>query len=280
MYSIRSVKILSIREECDDIKTFFFNLKKDYPESYIRPVPGQFVMVWVPGVDEVPMSISGCTRDDTWSISVKKVGECTAALHEMKVGDYIGIKGPLGNGFTRDTLSKAFLVGGGIGMAPLQFLAAELYKHNRPFLVVQGTKTKSELAFDKCIGAISDHIHNVHYCTDDGTFGQSALATDVLDEVIRNHLEDEDAIRIVVYACGPEKMLVEALKVCEKHGVEMQASLERMMRCGCGLCGLCAMDPTGDLVCKDGPVFPSEKLKQMDNFGKTYRDITGKEIPI
>ena len=70
------------------------------------------------------------------------------------------------------------------------------------------------------------------------------------------------------------------LRVCEKHNIEYYASLERIMRCGCGLCGLCAIDPLGLLVCKDGPVFSLEILRKIKDFGKHKRDFSGKKIPI
>ncbi|MFX1525413.1 MAG: dihydroorotate dehydrogenase electron transfer subunit, partial [Promethearchaeota archaeon] len=69
-------------------------------------------------------------------------------------------------------------------------------------------------------------------------------------------------------------------EICEKWNIELQASLERIMRCGCGLCGLCAIDPLGLLVCKDGPIFKSELLKKMDDFGKFKRDFTGRKVDL
>ena len=95
---IRTVKVENIIDECNGVKTIFFNLKKGN-EDYIAPKPGQFVMLWVPGVDEVPMSVSGYDNNENWSITVKNVGECTNAIHNLVLGDYIGIRGPLGNNF-------------------------------------------------------------------------------------------------------------------------------------------------------------------------------------
>jgi len=83
-----------------------------------------------------------------------------------------------------------------------------------------------------------------------------------------------------VYACGPEIMIYKVFQICENYNIELKASLERIMRCGCGLCGLCSIDPLGLLVCKDGPVFSSKDLRRMEDFGKYRRDFTGKKIPI
>jgi len=90
----------------------------------------------------------------------------------------------------------------------------------------------------------------------------------------------EDFTKLIVYSCGPELMLYKLFQICEKHDIEFYASLERIMRCGCGLCGLCAIDPTGLLVCKDGPIFSRDLLRKMEDFGKFTRDITGKKIPL
>ena len=83
-----------------------------------------------------------------------------------------------------------------------------------------------------------------------------------------------------IYTCGPELMMNEILKACQEHGIALEASLERMMRCGNGLCGLCSMDPEGLLVCKDGPIFTGEQLGRNTEFGKYARDFTGYKIPL
>jgi len=86
---IETVKIKAIIDECDAVKTFEFERK-----DARTPKPGQFVMMWIPGVDEIPMSISSYNNNGEWAISVKNVGDCTNSIHNLKVGDYIGIRGP------------------------------------------------------------------------------------------------------------------------------------------------------------------------------------------
>jgi dihydroorotate dehydrogenase electron transfer subunit len=75
-------------------------------------------------------------------------------------------------------------------------------------------------------------------------------------------------------------MMYQVFKLCEEYQVPLQASLERVMRCGCGLCGLCALEPLGLLVCKDGPIFKSETLRQVDDFAKYKLDFSGKKVPL
>ena len=143
---INTVKIKRIINECDGVKTIIFNMKENNTKLYSLPKPGQFVMVWIPGVDEVPMSISGYSDDGHWSITVKNIGECTNALHNLRIGDYIGVRGPLGNHFKLINLSlkEIYLIGGGIGMAPLKFLSNQLKKHRR------STSTKSGKVHARC----------------------------------------------------------------------------------------------------------------------------------
>ncbi len=86
--------------------------------------------------------------------------------------------------------------------------------------------------------------------------------------------------QITVYACGPEIMLKRVFEICEGHNVQCQLSLERMMRCGFGVCGLCALEPSGLLVCRDGPVFTNSDLRNCTDFGKKHRDFSGREIDL
>ncbi|MHA1670818.1 MAG: dihydroorotate dehydrogenase electron transfer subunit [Promethearchaeota archaeon] len=271
---IRTVKINRISRECMGVKTISFKLgNKNIPK------PGQFVMVWVPGVDEIPMSISGYEESGNWSITVKNVGECTNALHNLNIGDYIGIRGPLGTHFKMPSKASKhiFLIGGGFGMAPLKFLANQLKKFSFKFKIIEGAKSKDELIY-------LDELFNVNNdkffcCTDDGSYGQKGLTTELFEEKI-SEIKHDDLKNTIVYTCGPEIMMFRLFQICKKYGIELFVSLERIMRCGCGLCGLCAIDPVGILVCKDGPVFNLTQLDKMDDFGKYKRDFTGKKIKI
>ncbi len=274
--TIKTVKIQRIINECDGIKTIIFNIS-----NVETPKPGQFVMVWVPGVDEVPMSISGYDDNGTWSITVKNIGECTDAIHNLTIGDYIGVRGPLGNHFTLpdDKSKKIFLIGGGIGIAPLKSLASSLSRMKYRFYVIEGAKIGSDLIFMDEFQTYDKEYSEIFYCTDDGSYGLEGLTTETFENIIKDYSQ-EQLSNIIAYACGPEKMLYNIFLICEKYNIKLNVSLERIMRCGCGLCGLCAIDPLGLLVCKDGPVFSLENLRKMDDFGKDKRNFTGKKIPL
>ena len=272
---MHTVRVVKIKEECFGVKTIFFKINLQ------KPKPGQFLMVWVPGIDEIPMSVSSWDKNDYWSVTVKNVGECTKHLSDVKIGDYIGIRGPLGNNFTipKDSSKKILLIGGGTGLAPLKFLAEELMHQKRTFTFIEGAKSKNQVIFKDALQINKKATNELIFCTDDGSFGIKAFAPEVLKDYIANlskkHLEN-----LIIYTCGPEIMMYKVYELCKEFHLKLQASLERVMRCGCGICGLCAIDPLGLLVCKDGPIFRCDQLEKMEDFGKYRRDFTGKKIKI
>jgi dihydroorotate dehydrogenase electron transfer subunit len=271
---ITTVRVDRIKQECLDVKTLYFNVKLQ------KPKPGQFLMVWIPGIDEIPMSVSGWNKNNEWSITVKNVGECTENLSNIKTGDYIGIRGPLGNHFTipNSNFSKLVLIAGGIGVAPIKFLADDLINQKRKFTFIEGAKSENQLIFKELLKSEERNIDEIIFCTDDGSFGTKAFAPEMLENLIPTLSEEFE--NVVIYACGPELMLYEIFNICKKHKIKLQVSLERVMRCGCGLCGLCALDPLGLLVCKDGPVFNSEQLRKIEDFGRYKRNFAGKKIKL
>lgn len=272
--TIQTVKISRIINECEGVKTIIFNNK-----TLSSPKPGQFVMIWMPGVDEVPMSISVYDGNGSWAITVKSIGECTQALHKLAIDEYIGVRGPLGNHFKipSDKKKQIFLVGGGIGMAPLRYLANELKKSGQTFNIIQGAKIERDLLYMEEFYEHDRGDSEFNYCTDDGSYGEKGSAVELFEKHIKDYRQ-KDFNNIIVYSCGPESMLYKLSQICDDHNIEFYASLERIMRCGCGLCGLCVLDPVGLLVCKDGPIFGLDDLKKIQDFGNYQRDFTGKKI--
>jgi len=245
-------EIKAISDETPSIRTFFFRNRLDF-------CPGQFVMVWVPGVDEIPMALSSDR-----SITVQNVGQATAALCALKPGDLLGLRGPFGNGFpaTRRTLAIA----GGVGAAPLLPLAMA----GRVETFLLGARTVDDILFREELGKRA----RLHVATDDGSSGHHGLVTDLLDK------EDPTAYEQIC-VCGPEKMMHGVLGILDKKGIADHAyfSLHRYMKCGIGLCGSCCMDPDGLRVCRDGPVFRGDTLLASE-FGRYYRDASGRKQPV
>ncbi|MGR3177565.1 MAG: dihydroorotate dehydrogenase electron transfer subunit, partial [Candidatus Anammoxibacter sp.] len=209
------IKIEQVIEEADGVKTFMFHKKIDF-------VPGQFIMVWIPQVDEKPFTIS-YHDSSTFGITVFKLGEFTTRLYSMEVGNSIGIRGPYGNGFALS--DKTCAIGGGVGMASIATLASKI----DDLIIVQGAKTDSALLYQ-------NRFPGMVICTDDGTKGSKGYPTDYLPELLRKHKFEK------IYTCGPEIMMKKVFDFCQTNRINCEASLERFMKCGIGICGQCVCD--------------------------------------
>jgi dihydroorotate dehydrogenase electron transfer subunit len=228
-------------------------------------------MLWIPGVDEIPLSILDANENGVVSVAVKKVGEATRALHNKKTGELIGLRGPFGNSFTLER-GKILMVGGGTGTAPLLFLAKMLSSKMEKLVFVLGAKTKEELLFIDKLEEICGKRELVA-TTEDGSYGIKCLATTPLESLLAKEKFG------MIYTCGPEQMMRKVLDLAEKHEIALEASLERLMRCAIGLCGSCVVGKYR--VCRDGPVFTTKQLRSvMDEFGIVQRDFTGKVVPL
>jgi dihydroorotate dehydrogenase electron transfer subunit len=247
-----AVEIQSIVEETPSVRTFVLSRKFKFR-------PGQFVMVWVPGVDEIPMALSS-----NCSVTVQQVGDATSALFRKQPGDLLGIRGPFGNGFP-DT-GKILAVAGGVGAAPLRPLVAG----RKAECLLLGARTGKELLF---VGELSRKIL-VLTATDDGSCGHHGPVTGLLSGVAPTSYD-----RICV--CGPEKMMYAVLTELDREGIAGRGyfSLHRYMKCGIGLCGSCCIDPAGFRVCRDGPVFQGNELLDTE-FGRYCRDACGRKQEI
>jgi len=262
----RTTCILDVKTENPTVKTFTFKDK-----ICTRAKPGQFLMLWIPKVDEIPLSILDANEDGTVSVAVKKVGEATEALHSKKVGEVIGIRGPFGNSFTIKN-GRILMVGGGTGIAPLLFLTKKLASKTAKLVFVMGAKTKEELMFIDELEELCSK-GNVVATTEDGSYGVKGLATTPLETLLTKERFD------MLYTCGPEQMMRKVFDLAEKHRIALEASLERLMRCAIGLCGSCVVGKYR--VCRDGPVFTASQLREVKSeFGVSKRNFNGKKIPI
>jgi len=242
--------------------------------------PGQFVMVWVRGLDEIPMALS-----HPGSITVQRVGEATEALSRLDVGDSIGIRGPFGNGFEvkgegggdgngngeedgDGKGNKIMIIAGGVGGAPLLPLAQQAQSLGLDVTTLIGARTADELLFEKYFSKCG----TLSIATDDGSKGHHGFITGAMDQF---NLPGFDQF----YICGPELMMKSVLDILQAAGLEAMAqlSLHRYFKCGIGVCGACTIDPSGLRVCRDGPVLRGDLLTTSE-LGKYHRDATGKKI--
>jgi dihydroorotate dehydrogenase electron transfer subunit len=269
---LRTVKITAVENETANVKSFMFHEK-----TAAHALPGQFVMIWIPGVDEVPMSLSMInSQQNMVAISVEKVGEATRKLHKIKAGDIVGIRGPFGKGYhVSDNLrtGATMIAAGGTGVISLAPLCEALVKNKEckvTFLL--GAKTQSELLFMNRIRNIVDQKkHRFIVATDDGSYGKKGLVTTLAESILTKDRFD------TVFTCGPEVMMHKIFMLCERDSIPFQASLERFMRCAVGICGTCVIGRYR--VCRDGPVFSGEELKTVKNeFGASKRGADGRKI--
>jgi len=235
--------------------------------------PGQFGMVWAPGVDEVPMSLLPRGEDDVVTITVKERGRGTAALLRKKVGGLIGIRGPYGRGFTCAGVKRVLIIAGGTGAIPLLALLRRLVSTRAECSFILGAHTGQELLFKNEIELLSKGTGGiVSIMTDDGSAGTKGLATDEAARVLRSRRFDR------IYTCGPEVMMKKVVGLAAEARTSAEAGLERIFKCGSGICGSCSIGPY--LACKDGPVFSSEILKGLPEFGKSTRNACGQPVII
>ena len=262
---MRTTQIVQIRNESPSVKTFSF-----IDKLCSKAKPGQFLMLWIPGVDEIPLSILDASKDLV-SVSVKAVGDATKHMHSLGSGAIVGVRGPFGNSFT-ESRGRVLLIGGGTGTAPLLFLAKRLAAKTEKLSFVEGAKTKDELLFVRELSEVCQE-KNIITTTEDGTAGLQCLVTKPLGQLLdKEHFD-------MIYTCGPEVMVKKIFEMTEQRKLPIEASLERLMRCGIGLCGSCVIGKYR--VCRDGPVFTAAQLREVkEEFGISKIGFDGSRIPI
>ncbi len=244
--------------------------------SYIEPIPGQFYMLRCGSFSDPlllrPFSIhsfqSGAEKDFCRAdFLFKVIGTGTSVLSQMREGDHIELLGPLGNGFeVPDSIEYALLIAGGIGIAPLSYLAQYIAKkgHIKYANLIFGANKASHIVALDIFKKLNFHI--VVY-TEDGSMGEKGYATDSLNMALTKCKKDNS----MVFACGPHKMLARIAQGCISMKIPCQVSIDRRMACGIGACLGCVIraanvSPTVSIdkiykrVCKDGPVFYADEI--------------------
>jgi dihydroorotate dehydrogenase electron transfer subunit len=236
--------------------------------GYMTATPGQFVMVRISQQNAPllrrPFSIHRPLLKAGHIVGIellyKVVGTGTEVLSRTPDGAVLDVLGPIGNGFSiPGDCRRVYLVGGGIGVPPLVFLASALKKTGmdmsgcRMFL---GGRSSEDLLCGDDFEALGI---SVHCTTDDGSAGDHCLVTHPLEMATASSPPD------IIYACGPLPMLACIVGISDKYKIPCQVSIESMMACGMGACLGCAVEKRGDPesywhVCKDGPVFDAKQL--------------------
>jgi len=236
--------------------------------------PGQFLMFKVrEGYEPYlrrPFSFYGIKFSKahiSFEILYKVVGLGTRLIAEMKGGEKIDIIAPLGNGFSIPLDIRTFIiVAGGIGLAPLLFLAEEINQKRREeveIIFLYGGQGRADIIDTNRIKNCSSEVR---ICTEDGSIGSKMLVTELLEGYLEEGKYDQGLTRI--YSCGPKAMLRIVSSVAKKYDIPSQVSLESFMACGFGACLGCVVkvfqerntEMAYERVCKEGPVFDSGRI--------------------
>lgn len=245
MKEIHNFRIIE-RQQLGD-QYFRLMLKHDAKMQPI--VPGQFVEVLVEGSRDVmlrrPISVHDVS-DNTLTLLIQIVGNGTRCLAELAVGDRLNVVYPLGHGFTTalPSGSKALLVGGGAGTAPLLHLSKVLKANGVHCTILLGGRTASLIPVQDDFRPYGDLL----LATDDGSLGHHGIVT--THPAFAEHYD-------MIYTCGPTPMMKAVARSAAQRGIRCEVSLENMMACGVGACLCCVTDTDQGhrCVCKDGPVF-------------------------
>lgn len=251
----------------ENYDTFTLELQPANGQGESPFLPGQFNMIYVFGVGEVPISISGNPADPKVLVhTTRAVGIVTKALWKLKRGDVIGVRGPFG---THWPIEKAegkdvVIVAGGIGLAPLRpalhALLADREKYGK-ILLLYGTRTPEDLLYQQDMKRWRTRFDlEVNVTVDvamNGWRGNVGVVTMLIPRA------GFDPHNTLVMVCGPEIMMHFTVLELEKRGVGLEnifISMERNMKCGIGLCGHCQFGPA--FICKNGPVFRFTDIKE------------------
>jgi NAD(P)H-flavin reductase len=254
-----------VKETAD---TFTLTVSREDEREQNAFEPGQFSMLWVFGVGELPISISGDPANRKQLIyTVRSVGKATDALVHQKPGTGIGIRGPFGTGWPMQAArgKDVIIVAGGIGLAPLRPAIYEVLRNRDRYgrlILLYGARSPRELLYRKELAAWARQPDTQVLVTVDygglGWHGNVGVVTTLFKHA---RLRPQKSVAMI---CGPEIMMRFVTRQLDEHGVPAAStylSMERNMKCAVGFCGHCQYGP--HFICKDGPVFPYAKLRPL-----------------
>ena len=266
LYSLRKGKIVRTKEMTACEKLFELTLDGG---GRLDHEPGQFIMVSICGVGEMPISVSSSPTSSSGSfeICVRAVGKVTKALHKLEAGDEIGIRGPFGKGFPIRIFegNDLLIVAGGLGIAPLRSLIKYVFDSRRDFgkvHILLGCKTPQDMLFLDEIEQWNKRMDVYYECTVDSADPEWAGHVGRITTLIPGvHLEPARTFAVVVGPPVMYKFVIKELLAKNIPGRQILVSFERHMKCGLGKCGHCQIQHL--YACQDGPVFNYEEIKSL-----------------
>ncbi|MEZ6061340.1 MAG: FAD/NAD(P)-binding protein [Planctomycetaceae bacterium] len=259
------VRIRQVVSETPGVATYSLVFDDEHRGAEYSFRPGQFNMLYLPGVGEVAISISGDPADrSAVPHTIRQAGNVTRALASLSDGAGIGLRGPFGSSWPMEQcLGKdVIVVAGGIGLAPLRSAILELLAERSRFgrlSLLYGARMPQDLLYAGEYDDWRSRGFDVHITVDRGPIGYNGhvgVVTQLLDRLPLNRPSDT-----LLLTCGPEVMMWYTIQSAIRRGLSSDAiyvSLERNMNCAVGLCGHCQLGP--EFLCKDGPVFPYDRV--------------------
>jgi len=254
-----------VRETYD---TFTFSLERPTSSNSRTFQPGQFSMLWVFGVGEIPVSISGDPAEcSSLTYTVRSVGQVSRALVQLNPRESVGVRGPFGTAWPVEQArgKDVVVVAGGIGIAPLRSVIYHVLSNRDQYgrlLIIYGTRTPRDLLFRKELAQWAKQPRtNVLITVDSGGLSWRGHVGVVTNLFRFAHLDPSSSLAMI---CGPEVMMRFAARELETRGLPTSAiylSMERNMKCAIGFCGHCQWGP--HFICKDGPVFPYKRIRPL-----------------
>jgi len=259
--------IEEIKDEIVDVKTFYLRFDNKEIDGNFKFKSGQFIMCTIFGAGEFAVSLPPSPENDRFHITVRRIGKVTNALHDLQVGDKVGIRGPFGNGFPFEEIKgkNVIYVAGGIGLIPLRSSIVHVLQHRNDFgriLLLYGSRSPQDLMYQYMLDQWQRIEGFETFITvDNGTpewKGNVGIITTLFDKV------EIPVENTVAFVCGPPVMFNAVIKELMQRGIKddmIISTLERHMKCGVGKCQHCAIGRT--LVCTDGPVYTYRQIKTL-----------------
>lgn len=259
--------IEEIKDEIVDVKTFYLKFDNKEIDGNFKFKSGQFIMCTIFGAGEFAVSLPPSPENDRFHITVRRIGKVTNALHDLQVGDKVGIRGPFGNGFPFEEIKgkNVIYVAGGIGLIPLRSSIVHVLQHRSDFgriLLLYGSRSPQDLMYQYMLEQWQKIEGFETFITvDNGTpewKGNVGIITTLFNKV------EIPVENTVAFVCGPPVMFNAVIKELMQRGIKddmIISTLERHMKCGVGKCQHCAIGRT--LVCTDGPVYTYRQIKTL-----------------
>jgi NAD(P)H-flavin reductase len=257
-------RIVAKRSFTGDIHAYRLRLERPDARPRFDFSPGQFNMLYVPGVGEVAISISSDPEEETLEHTIRIVGRVTRVIAKLDVGDVLGVRGPYGNGWPLHDarFHDLLFVTGGLGCAPVAGAIDYVFRRRSSYgkvTILHGVKKAADLVERERFEGWRRHPDTRVLLTSDQPDrhwrDRTGVVTELFDEI------EVDPQRTLLFMCGPEVMMRFAARRLGALGLSerrMYLSLERNMRCAVGLCGHCQLGPS--FVCKDGPIFSLPRI--------------------